>query len=408
MAETIKDISLGELHPFPDHPFDVRDDDTMKQTIESIREYGVLVPAIARPREDGGYELIAGHRRKYACEIAGLDTMPVIVRDIDRNVATIIMVDSNLQRENILPSEKAKAYKMKLDAIKRQAGRPSRNSVQVGQNLDGKTSREQIAENSPDIDAARAVYQKAKEELEAVKAIPVAVVKTIKNEILDVIRKVAERNNNRLSLPIMKGKFIGAVSDRASLQDRAKMEAYVQGKGWTTFAEMQAERKSVEAQYDQLDKSRADMCSRMDYLEKLLDMHRKYEPYQKINAEYWKLKKAEETKGKGGILGFAKKSLAEEYKKKHQTELTTYRMYRDVLKDMIAEPDKKIVPKSWQKELDGLEERYAKTQRPYSDAVVDLAKMEVLNHNKRDLERMLENESHQRNRGINKIREERT
>ena len=150
MAETIKDISLGELHPFPDHPFDVRDDDTMKQTIESIREYGVLVPAIARPREDGGYELIAGHRRKYACEIAGLDTMPVIVRDIDRNVATIIMVDSNLQRENILPSEKAKAYKMKLDAIKRQAGRPSRNSVQLGQNLDGKTSREQIAENSPD------------------------------------------------------------------------------------------------------------------------------------------------------------------------------------------------------------------------------------------------------------------
>ena len=150
MAETIKDISLGELHPFPDHPFDVRDDETMKQTIESIREYGVLVPAIARPREDGGYELIAGHRRKYACEIAGLDTMPVIVRDIDRNVATIIMVDSNLQRENILPSEKAKAYKMKLEAIKRQAGRPSRNSVQVGQNLDGKTSRQQIAENSPD------------------------------------------------------------------------------------------------------------------------------------------------------------------------------------------------------------------------------------------------------------------
>lgn len=150
MAETIKDISLGELHPFPDHPFDVRDDDTMKQTIESIREYGVLVPAIARPREEGGYELIAGHRRKYACEIAGLDTMPVIVRDIDRNVATIIMVDSNLQRENILPSEKAKAYKMKLEAVKRQAGRPSRNSVQVGQNLDGKTSREQIAENSPD------------------------------------------------------------------------------------------------------------------------------------------------------------------------------------------------------------------------------------------------------------------
>ena len=271
----------------------------------------------------------------------------------------------------------------------------------------GDINRDIIAKNAI-IDAARAVYQKAKEELEAVKAIPVAVVKAVKNEILDVIRKVAERNNNRLSLPIMKGKYIGAVSDRASLQDRAKMEAYVQGKGWTTFAEMQAERKSVEAQYNQLDKSRADMCSRMDYLEKLLDMHKKYEPYQKINAEYWKLKKAEETKGKGGFLGFAKKSVAEEYKMKHQTELTTYRMYRNVLKSMITEPDKKIVPKSWQKELDGLEDRYAKTQGPYSDAVVDLAKMEVLNHNKRDLERMLENESHQRNRGIIKNREERT
>ncbi len=150
MAETIQDIPLAELHPFPDHPFGVRDDDTMQQTVESIREYGVLVPAIARPREDGGYELIAGHRRKHACEMAGLQTMPVIVRDIDHNAAVIIMVDSNLQRENILPSEKAKAYKMKLEAIKRQAGRPSRNSVQVGQNFEGKTSRQQIAENSPD------------------------------------------------------------------------------------------------------------------------------------------------------------------------------------------------------------------------------------------------------------------
>ena len=150
MAETIQDIPLAELHPFPNHPFGVRDDDTMQQTVESIREYGVLVPAIARPRENGGYELIAGHRRKHACEMAGLQTMPVIVRDIDRNAAVIIMVDSNLQRENILPSEKAKAYKMKLEALKRQAGRPSRNSVQVGQNFEGKTSRQQIAENSPD------------------------------------------------------------------------------------------------------------------------------------------------------------------------------------------------------------------------------------------------------------------
>ena len=144
MAETIKDIPLGELHPFPDHPFGVRDDDAMQETVESIREYGVLVPAIARPLEDGGYELIAGHRRKHACELAGLSTMPVIIRDIDRNAATIIMVDSNLQRENILPSERAKAYKMKLEAIKRQGARHDLTSTQVAQKL----SVEKVAEEA--------------------------------------------------------------------------------------------------------------------------------------------------------------------------------------------------------------------------------------------------------------------
>ena len=144
MAEEIKEILLGELHPFPDHPFGVRDDEAMEQTVDSIKEYGVLVPAIARPREDGGYEIIAGHRRKHACEIAGLKTMPVIVRDIDRNTATIVMVDSNLQRENILPSERAKAYKMKLDAIKRQGARTDLTSAQVAQKL----SVEKVAEDA--------------------------------------------------------------------------------------------------------------------------------------------------------------------------------------------------------------------------------------------------------------------
>lgn len=142
--EVIEQIELTKLHPFPDHPFGVRDDDSMQQTVESIREYGVLVPAIARPREDGGYELIAGHRRKHACELAGLKTMPVIVRDIDRNVATIMMVDSNLQRENILPSERAKAYKMKLDAIKRQGARHDLTSTQLAQKL----SVEKVAEEA--------------------------------------------------------------------------------------------------------------------------------------------------------------------------------------------------------------------------------------------------------------------
>ncbi len=137
--EKVIEVALSELHPFPNHPFAVKDDDSMRETVESIREYGVSTPAIVRPLADGGYEIIAGHRRKHACELAGLETMPVIVRDMDDDTATIIMVDSNLQRENILPSERAKAYKMKLEAIKRRAGRPAKeqggNSPKISANF---------------------------------------------------------------------------------------------------------------------------------------------------------------------------------------------------------------------------------------------------------------------------------
>ena len=128
---SIVQIPLDQLHDFPDHPFEIREDTSMRETVDSVKEYGVLVPAIVRPREEGGYEIVAGHRRKRACELAGLKTMPAIVREMDRDAATIFMVDSNLQRENILPSERAKAYKMKLEAIKRQAGRPAKNAPQL-------------------------------------------------------------------------------------------------------------------------------------------------------------------------------------------------------------------------------------------------------------------------------------
>jgi len=129
--EKVMEIPLSELFPFKDHPFRVKDDDKMQETAESIKEYGVLVPALARPREDGGYELIAGHRRKRGCELAGLDTMPVIVRDMDDDAAVIVMVDSNIQRESLLPSERAFAYKMKLEAIKHQGARADITSRQL-------------------------------------------------------------------------------------------------------------------------------------------------------------------------------------------------------------------------------------------------------------------------------------
>lgn len=148
-GEKIQEIALEELFPFKGHPFKVLDDEAMEEMVESIRIHGILVPGIARPRAEGGYELIAGHRRRHALELAGQTTMPVIIRELDDDEATIIMVNSNLQRENLFPSEKAWAYKMKLEAIKRKAGRPTENnSGQVGQNLKGRFSVEIIAEET--------------------------------------------------------------------------------------------------------------------------------------------------------------------------------------------------------------------------------------------------------------------
>ena len=149
-TENITDISLEKLLPFQEHPFLVRDDEQMAMIVESIRSVGVLVPAIVRPLEGGFYEIISGHRRKHACELLGLLTLPCIVRDADRDAAIGMMVDSNFQREEILPSERAKAYKMKLEAMKRQGARTDLTSDHVGQKLERKSSRDLIAENSPD------------------------------------------------------------------------------------------------------------------------------------------------------------------------------------------------------------------------------------------------------------------
>lgn len=150
--EHVQLIPLDELHPFKNHPFKVIDDDSMLRTVESIAQFGVLSPAIARPRPEGGYELISGHRRHHAAELAGLENIPVIVRDMDDDAATILMVDSNLQREKILPSERAQAYKMKMEAMKHQGERRDLTCGQVGHKLDdvnkGKKSRDIIAEQS--------------------------------------------------------------------------------------------------------------------------------------------------------------------------------------------------------------------------------------------------------------------
>ena len=144
--ERVLEIPLSELHPFKNHPFKVKDDEAMMETADSIRQYGVLVPAIARPDPEGGYELVAGHRRHRASELAERETMPVIVRDLDDDAATIIMVDSNLQRESLLPSERAFAYKMKLEAMNHQGQRADLTCSQLGNKSTGKKSSEVLAE----------------------------------------------------------------------------------------------------------------------------------------------------------------------------------------------------------------------------------------------------------------------
>lgn len=148
-GEAVVYIPLSELHPFPNQPFKVREDSAMQETVESVRAYGVLTPAIVRPRENGGYEIVSGHRRKHASELAGADALPAIVREMDDDTAIILLVDSNIQREEILPSERAQALKMKLDAIRRKSGRPSKEKgAQVGHLFNGKKSVEIIAEQA--------------------------------------------------------------------------------------------------------------------------------------------------------------------------------------------------------------------------------------------------------------------
>ena len=149
--DSVQDIPISQISDFPEHPFKVKQDEAMLEMAESVRQYGVLVPGLVRQLDDGSYQMVSGHRRKMASELAGRDTIPCIVRDLTDDEAVIIMVDSNLQRDRVLPSEKAFAYKMKLDAMRRQAGRPSKeNGVPLGHHFQQGKSREILADNSPD------------------------------------------------------------------------------------------------------------------------------------------------------------------------------------------------------------------------------------------------------------------
>ena len=237
---------------------------------------------------------------------------------------------------------------------------------------------------------AKAVVDQAKKELAEVKSIPVKVFNTLKNEIIDMIQEVAKRKRNRLSLPIVGNKYLSMISDRAVLQEKERMEKFVIDNGFQSFVDLNAFKKEQEEKYEELYCMRSEKRERINYLEKLLKAYDDYEPYIKYNKELFELK------------GFARKK----YKRNHLPELTSYETHREYLKKMIVEEDKRIIPKAWRKELEKLTDEYEQTQRPTTVVVTKLAKVEVLMHNKKELERMLENEKNQRTR--EQIREVKT
>ena len=257
----------------------------------------------------------------------------------------------------------------------------------------GDINRDIIAQNMIII-AAKAALVSAQEELEKIRKATVTTAAEISSEIIDMIRAVAARRNARLKLPIVGGKWIRKIPNRAQLQDKDYLQAFVTNRGWKSFEDMKTVKRDLESKEGIIVGSRAGKEARMEYLAELLAFYREYEPYQKVNAEYWKLKKAEEKNGKP--LGFLSKSKAKEYQRLHQAELNTYRMYRDMLKDRIREPEKKIEPKKWEKELDTLRTELGGSWKEYSDTVWELAVIETLEYNKKDLGRMLANESHRR------------
>ena len=248
------------------------------------------------------------------------------------------------------------------------------------QTIRGNINRK-IIESNAIIMQAKAVYDEAKKSLISVKTLASVGVKkvadAIKNEIVDVIKKVESLNKGRLSLPIVGGKYLRLITNRAQLQNPETMEQFVHNMGLTTFEELAKFKKDEVAKYEAVADDRETLFSRQEYIEKLLSVHEEqYAPYKQFNDEKWKLK------------GFARKL----YERKHIGELANYDIGREKLKSMIVEPDKKITPKAWRKELAEIQEKIDATKQPYSQAVMRLASVEVLEHNKKDLERLLHNE----------------
>lgn len=250
----------------------------------------------------------------------------------------------------------------------------------------------QIIESNKAIMMAKTAYDEAKNRLESLKAIPATVASAVKNEIIDVIHEMAKRNNNRLKLPIINGQYLRLISNRASYQDKETMEKFVHSMGWTSFEDFQKCKEEYEQKFNDLKSKREKNTDQYAYYRNLLENYKTYEPYIKYHKEQWALK------------GFARKK----YEKQHRSELLNYDVYRDLIKSKIKGDDKRILPKEWQKQIDKINSENTNLAKSLQKTVSVLAAIEVLQFNKKDLQRMIENENHkkQKEQSINRNKNE--
>ena len=255
------------------------------------------------------------------------------------------------------------------------------------QSIRGNINRE-IRKQNAIILQAKATYTQAKKSLASAKLFSAMAIRKVKNEIIDMIQEVSKRNHDRLKLPVLGTKYLRQVTDRATLQSRERMEQFVHEHELTSFDTLKEYKLTNEQKYNEMQSKREYVSDRMQYLEALLYLYESYEPFIKYHKEQWELK------------GFARKA----YERKHIYELESYDLYRNKIKQSIVEPDKKITPKAWKKELTQLEKKLDEIREPFGEVIVNLSSIELLEYNKKELGRMMENEKHQKELSINQSR----
>ena len=379
--EQVQQIPIGELFPFKNHPFKVLDDESMQRTVESVEQYGVLSPLIARPRPEGGYEIISGHRRQHAAQLAGLDALPVIVRQMDDDAAVLLMVDSNLQRENILPSERAFAYKMKLEALKNQGARSDLTCGQFGHKLNGAKARDIVADESGDnarnvqrfirltnlipellemVDEKKIAFNPAVELSyldESQQRDFLEAIDSLKEWLAEVFaaKKQLQAAPHSPDIATLLTRYLSIEREKSrkysqgwqqqhtagELQKISKAIVYLQSKGIATLEDLDAALSSVDEEAKRLNTSVVAKQKRMRTLEKFIEHGSNYNRLKPIHDELKTLKN-----------GWGKKR--EKFEQAHESDLIIWNAANRFLHANLPEGTKSFKVSEWQKEFDEL------------------------------------------------------